>query len=313
MQVVRYSPDFKVRWNQFVDRSKNGTFLFNRDYMEYHADRFEDHSVLVIDDKGNIQAVLAGSVHGQQLVSHGGLTYGGLVLTSDAKLSQVRNWFSLIANYLHVAGFRSVLYKAVPSIYHSMPAAEDLYCLHQMGARLVRRDASTVVHLPSQLRFSKGKKEGIKKGTLAGVEIFEDTNFSDFFQLGREVLQSRHGVKPVHAADEMSLLNSRFPKNIRLFNAALSGALVASVLVFVDRKTAHTQYMFNSDQGLQCGALDLLLAHLIQHEFANLEYFSFGISTEQQGTYLNEGLCLQKEMFGGRTICHDFYEWSLTQ
>ncbi len=88
MQVVRYSPDFRVRWNQFVDRSKNGTFLFNRDYMEYHADRFEDHSVLVIDDKGNIQAVLAGSVHGQQLVSHGGLTYGGLVLTSDQNPTQ---------------------------------------------------------------------------------------------------------------------------------------------------------------------------------------------------------------------------------
>lgn len=313
MEVVRYSPGHKARWNQFVAKSKNGTFLFDRDYMEYHADRFQDHSLLILDEKGNIHAVLAGSAHDQQLVSHGGLTYGGLVVTSDAKLSQVRDWFVIIGKYLHAAGFNSVLYKAIPPIYHTMPAAEDLYCLHQMGAKLIRRDASTVIHLPSQLRFSKGKKEGIKKGVQAGVEVSEGTNFASFFQLGQQVLQSRHGVKPVHSADEMSLLNGRFPNNIRLFNATLGGTLLAGVLVFVDRKTAHTQYMFNSDQGLQCGALDLLLAHLIQQEFANLDYFSFGISTEQQGTQLNEGLCLQKEMFGGRTICHDFYEWSLAQ
>ena len=45
--------------------------------------------------------------------------------------------------------------------------------------------------------------------------------------------------------------------------------------------------------------------------YADRRYFSFGISTEQAGQYLNEGLIAQKEGFGARTVVHDFYEWNL--
>src|SRR6476660_4545846 len=77
--VHRYEPAFKAEWDALVRASKNGTFLFLRDYMEYHGDRFEDHSLL-IRDKGVTVAMLPANSTGAELVSHGGLTYGGFIM-----------------------------------------------------------------------------------------------------------------------------------------------------------------------------------------------------------------------------------------
>jgi hypothetical protein len=69
--------------------------------------------------------------------------------------------------------------------------------------------------------------------------------------------------------------------------------------------------MFNSGEGTTCGALDIILNHLITQHYQSKRYFSFGISTEQDGLYLNEGLVFQKELFSARTIVQDVYEVAL--
>ena len=44
--IRRYTPSLADEWNAFVAQSKNGTVLFDRRYMDYHADRFSDCSLL---------------------------------------------------------------------------------------------------------------------------------------------------------------------------------------------------------------------------------------------------------------------------
>lgn len=56
-EIERYTADQKAIWNQFVLNSKNGTFLFDRNYMDYHSDRFEDYS-LMIYRKGKLYSLL---------------------------------------------------------------------------------------------------------------------------------------------------------------------------------------------------------------------------------------------------------------
>lgn len=70
----------------------------------------------------------------------------------------------------------------------------------------------------------------------------------------------------------------------------------------------HVQYGCASHQGKQTGALDLVIEYLIKEVYSDRHYFDFGISTENQGRVLNEGLIAQKEMFGGRAVAHCFYE-----
>ena len=47
-----YGPGDRAAWDAFVRASKNGNFLFLRDYMEYHRDRFEDASLVARRQRG---------------------------------------------------------------------------------------------------------------------------------------------------------------------------------------------------------------------------------------------------------------------
>ena len=71
-----YKAEKKQVWDEFIDNSKNGTFMLKRDYMDYHADRFKDFSLMFYEDDKLI-AVMPASLHGNEVRSHGGLTYGG--------------------------------------------------------------------------------------------------------------------------------------------------------------------------------------------------------------------------------------------
>jgi Acetyltransferase (GNAT) domain len=311
MHIQRYREDNRETWNSFVGTSRNGTFLFHRDYMEYHADRFVDHSLLIRDDRGRAFALLPANELDDSICSHEGLTYGGLVTGYDLRAGQMLEIVKELRAYLVRTGLRRLVYKAIPHIYHRVPAEEDLYALFRAGARLFRRDVSSVILQAERLKYSENRKRGIRRAQRNNLTVIETRNFQEFFPIVERVLTDRHNASPVHTWQEMEILANRFPENIRLFCAYLGDVMLAGVLVYVTETVAHTQYIANTDKGMGCGALDLVFEHLISGEFACKRFFSFGISTENDGTYLNEGLINQKEQFGGRGITYDFYELDL--
>ena len=87
--IIKYTSDYYQIWNDFVANAKNATFLFNRDFMEYHSDRFEDNSLLIFDEKDKLVAIFPANRIGNELFSHQGLTYGGLILDEKSKLSEI--------------------------------------------------------------------------------------------------------------------------------------------------------------------------------------------------------------------------------
>jgi hypothetical protein len=46
----------------------------------------------------------------------------------------------------------------------------------------------------------------------------------------------------------------------------------------------------------------------MNEKYCNISIFDFGISTENSGFFLNEGLLFQKESFGGRAIVYETYK-----
>lgn len=122
------------------------------------------------------------------------------------------------------------------------------------------------------------------------------------------VLESNHEAKPVHTLEEIKRLANLFTKNIRLFLAKKNGRIVSGALIYENQNIVHTQYLANSEEGRELGALDLLIDYLIKDVYKNKRYFDFGISNEDAGRYLNTGLIAQKEGFGARAVVHDFYE-----
>jgi hypothetical protein len=298
------------RWNAFVDRSKNGTFLHRRDFLEYHQHRFADASQLVFDEEGLLALFPAHRDH-DHLVSHAGLSYGALV--TDARMTAVRmlQVFDELRTHLLRTGIRQVSYKTIPYIYHRTPADEDLYALFRAGARLARRDLLTVVDRQGRLPMRSGRCDGHRKALRAGVRVLEGTDYAAFWRVLEAHLRERYDAAPVHSLAEIELLASRFPGAVRLHVALDGDEVVAGCVVFASTQVAHVQYIAADARGRRVGALDKLFFELIEDVYAGWRYFDFGASTLRQGRELNEGLAFQKEGFGGRTVVHDFYEWDL--
>src|SRR4051812_21049879 len=112
--VIKYEAGRKSAWDDFVDRSKNGVFLFQRDYVEYHADRFPDHSLMFYDDRGQLIALLPATVSGDVLSSHNGLTFGGVVSDCNMRVGLMLEVFVAARDYLRKHGIAKLIYKAVP-------------------------------------------------------------------------------------------------------------------------------------------------------------------------------------------------------
>jgi len=312
MVVARYyTAADKRAWDDLVDASRTPLFFFKRDFMEYHADRFEDCS-LVICDGDDIVAALPASRHGSVVRSHGGLTYGGILTRSGSRSVATRDALDATLEFYAGTGVQSLLYKAIPQIFHIQPAQEDIYFLFNTAkTQLVRRDLSSVIDTDRRLKLSKGRRALISRARKTGLAVAESRDFAKFHQLLSSVL-SRHAAAPVHQSGELELLSTRFPEQIKLHVVEQDGAMIAATLLFNFGAVVHTQYMAVSDEGKALGALDLLIDDQIDKSAADgAGYFSFGISTEEQGKFLNEGLLSQKESFGGRSIAIDTYEVTL--
>jgi len=310
MRIVKYKNTHCNIWNSFIDQSKNGLFFFKTDFLFYHSDRFVDHSLLVFDEKEELCAVLPANEKDNIIYSHQGLTFGSLILSFKTKAKDTLLIFEEIIKYYKSLGFRKIIYKQIPYHFHKYPAQEDAYALFRQNAVLYRRDISSVIKLSEWLGVSSTKKNLINKCRRMEVTIAETDHFDAYWVLLEEVL-SKHGTKPAHTIREIENLKKIYPYEIRLFEARKDEKLLAGVLVFDFGGTVHTQYMANSFEGRRIGALDYVNYYLINEIFAHKEYFSFGISTEEQGWYLNEGLIQQKELLGARGICLDFYELTL--
>lgn len=303
IDVTAYGPDRAPVWNAFVAQAKNSTFLFDRRFMDYHADRFEDAS-LIVWQEGRVIALLPANRTGDTVVSHGGLTYGGFV--TDARMTAARMLAVVEACLAHLrqGGVRRLIYKPVPHFYHALPAEEDLYALHRSGARTVQVDAAAAIAIARRPPFAKSKRQGVRQARAAGLAVRESTDWAACWALLEAVLHERHGTAPTHSLSEIARLAAAFPDRIRLFGAYRGDDLASALVVFDCGRTVHVQYIASGPLGRAQGGVDLVVEHLLGDVFADRDWLDFGISTEAGGTVLNAGLANQKEMFGARTVIY---------
>ncbi len=304
-------------WDVFVRSARNGVFLFERGYMDYHAERFDDASLMLHDEAGALLALLPAHRQGDTLVSHGGLSFGGLVLHPKLGAQTVLELFDALRDALHGMGLARLVLRPVPHIYHRLPSEDELYALHRLGARTTRVDLSTTIDLARRPPLAKGRRHALAKAQRAGIEVREGEGWDVFWPLLEQTLARRHGVRPTHTLAEMRLLAQRFPERIGLCAAWRGSTLLAGAVLYRYDGVLHTQYLATSDDGRDCGALDRVIEHVIEHVIerhgADCRWLNFGVSTTEQGRALNAGLVAQKEMFGGRSTVLQTLELDLSQ
>lgn len=307
MYVERYTAQSKNEWDAFVRSSKNGTFLFFRDYMEYHQHRFCDHSLLIRDDGGELRALLPANLEGDVLYSHGGLTYGGFITDKSLKLPVLLRIVDEVFTGLKQSGITRCIYKTIPHIYHQHPAEEDRYALFLAGASWVRSSALAVVRSCDRIGYQERRVRGLKKALKHGLTAAHSDDIPAFWQILSALLSEVYRTQPVHSLEEIQSLKSRFPDHIKLFGCFEDGELLAGTLIFETPLVARAQYIASSPRGRELAALDLVFDHLLNDVYHTKRYFEFGTSDEKNGRHLNQGLIEQKEGFGARCVALDQY------
>ncbi len=279
--------------------------------MEYHSDRFLDHSLFFY--RGNeLVALLPANLANHVLYSHGGLTFGGLITRLDMSQTTMLDIFNQLIEHCKNNGITQVIYKPVPHVYHSYPAEEDLYALYRNNAHLVSRNVASAIYVAKERGMKTLRRRTIKKAQKEGLLVKQCSDLKRFMEISQDILKERHETKPVHSTEEIEYLAAKFPSNIKLFGSYKGNEMLAGVIMFEYNHVAHAQYAANSDQGWIYGAEDLIFDYLINHYYKDSMFFDFGISNEKIAhvlldKVLNEGLINYKEGFGASTIVYDQY------
>ncbi|WP_299890749.1 GNAT family N-acetyltransferase [uncultured Lacinutrix sp.] len=276
--------------------------------MEYHSERFEDMSLLIFNEE-KLVALLPANKTETILHSHQGLTYGGLILTEKLKLNETIEIFKAILLFLETQRFETLNIKLLPSIYSNLPSKEIDYILFLLNAEVTRRDVLSVIDYRAfPQSISTIRKRGVKKAKEHQLIIKENNDFEAFWnQVLIPNLEKRYKKQPVHTLLEIQRLHKHFPEKIRQFNVYKDDKIVGGTTIFETKTVAHAQYISATENKQELGSLDFLFNELTREIFKHKAFFDFGISNENNGKKLNEGLLYWKESFGARTVTQDFY------
>ncbi len=299
--------DCKV-WNVFIDKAKNATFLFNRDFMDYHKDRFDDFSLMVFENE-KLLAVLPANKVGNEVFSHQGLTYGGLIVQNSIGFAVVEIIFLQILDFLNNNSIATLHVKPVVSIYQKNASFEINYLLSLKGAELYRRDMNLAIDFSKTVKISKSKLKHYKREIGLGLSIKKENEFENFWnKVLIPRLKEKHQASPVHTLYEIQYLNSRFPDSIYQYNVYFDDEIIAGITIFNFGNVVKSQYGATTILGEKYRALDYLFINLIAHYKEKVAYFDMGTVNENAGKKINYGLLKQKEELGCSIYTLDFYK-----
>ena len=104
----KYTEEDKMLWDNFLPGTKNSTFLFSRNYMDYHKDRFQDFSVLVFEEE-QLVAMLPANIADNIVYSHQGLTFGGVIVKYQEYAINTIAYFKTILQFLLQQGIEKLV------------------------------------------------------------------------------------------------------------------------------------------------------------------------------------------------------------
>jgi hypothetical protein len=293
----------------------NATILHTRRFLSYHGERFKDTSTLLLES-GKVVGVFPAAesrTDSTSVISHPGVTYGGVVHRGWLSGMRMIEAMTALCEFYEQAGYHHLQYRAIPSIYATAPAQDDLYALFRLGAHRVRCDLSCTIDLSCRRHFSERRRRGLRKAQKAVALSSDSALLGNVWAVTAQNLAREHEAKPVHSLEELNLLQERFPEQIAVRSALMEGRVEAGVVFFNSPSVWHAQYIAASELAYEVSALDAVFdAAITEAREAGARYFDFGTSNEDGGRVLNDGLYRYKSEFGGGGVVHEHYELSLT-
>lgn len=296
LQVVPYSPRFASAWQEVLVAAPNATLLHRRSYLEYHEERFRDVSVLVFS-RNHPLAVFPAHQEGNEVYSHRGLSYAGLVHRS-CSFHQTMQLYRHLLQYYSEQGVSALVLHPTPIVYASECADPLPYLMYLAGAETIDMKLTQAIALPLVLAH-KGRKATVSRAGKSGLEIRLQEDVGEFWDaLLVPNLLLRYGRKPTHTREEMRYLKSMHPDSIYQYTVFEAETPVAGSTVYETPTCLHTQYLASNARGRELHALDLLVYHLATEVAGKKRYLDFGHSHQPKGGAINRSLFRWKQSFG---------------
>jgi hypothetical protein len=297
-------------WDEFVRGSCNGHFLLERGYMDYHADRMEDASLMVFDGD-RLLTLLPANRREDSLVSHDGLPFAGFVMGPRTLHQDMRSALKALSSYLLAHGFKRFVYRPTPVCYHRMPCQDDICLLHEMGAVCTKTKLSSGFAGPVPVLIgSETQRSVLKAARKLPCDFVECQDVALFWGHLERFLQARHGTRPVHTVEEMTLLRRRFPGQIRMFLAKAGEEIVGGVLVYLTARVMRMQYSFRHRQDSTSVSRRLTL-WLAAHPECSRPWIDLGTSLDPETGEIDTTLLRSKERTGGRGTVVQTWTWEM--
>ncbi len=316
-EVIAYSENDQEIWDKFVmEESVNGTFLQTRRFLNYHPpQRFIDASYLVFDHKQHLIAVCPACLKEEKgrkiLLSHGGSTYGGIIIgRKHYKALHVIDIIDALENAWKKDGFGKAILKQTPSMF----AKEDIdlmqYCFYYRNYQSFI-ELNLYVDLENYnedilSEFSQGKRTNVHNSQKRDAYYRKLTTYEEIMRFHHllEITLSKYGKTPVHTVDEIyDFQTNRLSEECECYGMFEDGHMLAGSMMFYFQQTgvAHAQYLCADPQYNQLSPMTYMYyVMLVEMRKKGYKKVSWGIATAELGTYLNEGLIKSKEHYGSK-------------
>ncbi|MDT0556724.1 GNAT family N-acetyltransferase [Patiriisocius hiemis] len=240
------------------------------------------------------------------MISHAGLTYGGIIHKPNEYLEVVESVFHCLLEFLKSNDFLELRVKLPPYFYHTKYTTAQDFLFFINGVNSYKRDINFVVPL-NNINLHKSKSKAQKNGTFSSLELKEEDSLDAFWNsVLIPVLKTNYNSTPVHSLEEIKLLKQKFPTNIVQFNAYQGENIVAGMTLFISGKVVKSQYGVVTTVGKKYKALDYIYLELYK-KYKELGYLYFDLGTTTTKDGYNSGLTRYKEELGGNPVNLDYY------
>ncbi len=273
-KIKKYKAGEYELWNRVVSLSETGIFQFHRDYMDYHADRFTDFSLMFYYGE-ELFGILPAHIRDNTLFSHNGLSFGGIIRKRTFNPEKNLSFLHALLNFLARNHIRKFIVKSPPAfLYPWLNTYNDW--LYLQAGRIERIQFHWLIDTrkPPSILLNADRKKQFKKKPVPQTGLSED--WYTFWQILEQNLQERHHTQPVHRVDEIIKLAESFPDQIRLITAKIDGKTVAGAVLYDYRHVLHFQYLAALPEKKYRHAVDFLTAKIIRDNYEKYAYINLG-------------------------------------
>ena len=240
MEVIKYSDEWKEKWDRFVLESNNGTMFHLQKFFDYHTPGKFKFDHLIFLEKGEIKALLPGTLTKNGLFeSPVGASYGSIV-TGDIKFGETMEIVSTLLTYAKANNYKELMLTAAPMIYETYQNQNLDFAMLWQGFSFSLHYISSAIKLDKERdiisRFSPTIRRNVRK-TIKEFDLKVEINerYDEFYPILIEN-KSRHNVKPTHSYEDLMKLKELMPDRLKLFMVYYQDKPIGGSLMFYPNK-----------------------------------------------------------------------------